>query len=118
MKLGDCGGFSILTVACMRNMGIPARTACGAWVGGAGHCWSEFYLPDNGWILVRRLGRHGWSMRSLRVRFGNQFDLNARMAFMRGNTFDAGNYETSWLQGRRGRGCGEPPRWRSRQLKR
>ena len=42
---------------------------------------------------VRRLGRRlvRWSLR----RFGNQFDLNARMAFMRGNTFDAGNYETS-----------------------
>jgi len=31
--------------------------------------------------------------------FGNQFDLNARMAFMRGNTCQVGNYQTPWLQG-------------------
>lgn len=99
-KLGDCGSFSMLIVACFRNMGIPARTACGAWIGGGGHCWSEFYLPGHGWILCDGSGGNGWSEYGhYAYCFGNQFDLNARMAFMRGNTFDAGDYEASWLQG-------------------
>src|SRR5262245_2076811 len=48
---GDCGGFSILLVALYRNIGFPARTACGAWEGqDAGHCWCEMWFPKNGWM--------------------------------------------------------------------
>lgn len=48
---GDCGGFSRLYVACLRAVGIPARTVCG-WLEGddVWHCWSEMYLPSAGWI--------------------------------------------------------------------
>ena len=99
-KLGDCGGFSILFVACARNMGVPARTACGFWVGAWPHCWAEFYLPGHGWVLCDGSGGNAWSeYGKFAYCFGNQFDLNARMAFMRGNTCKVGSYETPWLQG-------------------
>ncbi len=98
-KMGDCGSFSILIVACLRNIGIPARTACGGWVGGFPHCWSEFFLPG-GWILCDGSAGNSWSETGeFAYCFGNQFDLNARMAFMRGNTFKVGDVYTSWLQG-------------------
>jgi hypothetical protein len=100
-KQGDCGSFSLLLVACFRNMGIPARTACGAWLGtDAGHCWSEMYFPRCGWVLSD--GAAGNSVSedgSSAPYFGNMDDLNARFAMMRGNTFKIGSVQTAWLQG-------------------
>lgn len=98
---GDCGGFSILLVACYRNLGIPARTACGAWVGDdAGHCWCEMWFPHAGWIVSDGSAGNYWSEDgSYAFYFGFVPDLNARFALMRGNTFKVGSATASWLQG-------------------
>ncbi|HVT13347.1 MAG TPA: transglutaminase-like domain-containing protein [Fimbriimonadaceae bacterium] len=98
---GDCGGFSILLVACYRNLGIPARTACGAWVGDdAGHCWCEMWFPHAGWIVSDGSAGNYWSENgSYAYYFGFVPDLNARFAFMRGNTFKVNDASASWLQG-------------------
>jgi hypothetical protein len=98
---GDCGGFSILLVACYRNMGIPARDACGAWVGDdAGHCWCEMWFPSAGWIVSDGSAGNAWSEDgSYAYYFGYVRDLNARFSTMRGNTFKVNNASASWLQG-------------------
>lgn len=98
---GDCGAFSIFFVAACRRVGIPARVACGAWVGtDAGHCWAECYIPGAGWILSDGSASDYWSPNGdYAYCFGNLFDLNLRMANMRGNTFTFGGLTTSWLQG-------------------
>jgi len=55
MKRGDCGAQSMYFSALCRSLGIPARTT-GGWqllLGDfAGHFWSEFFLPNYGWIPV------------------------------------------------------------------
>jgi hypothetical protein len=97
---GDCGGFSILLVALYRNIGFPARTACGAWIGqDAGHCWCEMYFPGHGWMIsdgsagnsLSESGKHAYY-------FGAVPNLNSRYACMRSNTFAIGDISTSWLQ--------------------
>jgi hypothetical protein len=97
---GDCGGFSILLVALYRNIGFPARTACGAWIGqDAGHCWCEMYFPGHGWMVSD--GSAGNSMSEAGKNayyFGVVPNLNWRYACMRGNTFKMGDITTSWLQ--------------------
>src|SRR6266566_3897874 len=100
-KFGDCGGFSILLVALFRNIGFPARTACGAWVGlDQGHCWCELYFPGHGWVLCDGSGGNNWSESGeYAYLFGNLPDLNKRFANMRGNTFNVKDVKTSWLQG-------------------
>lgn len=100
---GDCGSFSMLLVACYRNLGIPARTACGAWFGqDNGHCWSEMWMPGQGGGWVLSDGSAGNSMSedgTYAYYFGNLLDLNARFAMMRGNSFPVGAFSASWLQG-------------------
>jgi transglutaminase-like putative cysteine protease len=98
---GDCGGFSILLVALFRKIGFPARTACGAWVGlDAGHCWCELYFPGHGWVLCDGSAGNAWSEAGeYAYYFGNIPDSNNRFANMRGNTFNVGDVEASWLQG-------------------
>lgn len=98
---GDCGGFSILLVALYRNIGFPARTACGAWMGqDNGHCWCEMWFPGHGWMVSDGSAGNGQCEDgSFAYYFGNIPDLNARYACMRGNTFAIGDITTSWLQG-------------------
>jgi hypothetical protein len=98
---GDCGGFSILLVALYRNIGFPARTACGAWVGqDKGHCWCEMWFPGHGWMVSDgSIGNGACEDGSFAYYFGSVPDLNARYADMRGNTFTIGDISTSWLQG-------------------
>jgi transglutaminase-like putative cysteine protease len=49
----DCGGFAHLLVACLRNVGIPARMISGFWEGDTQwHCRVEFHLPDVDWLLA------------------------------------------------------------------
>lgn len=96
--LGDCGGFSLLIVAALRNMGLPARTACGFWTGAASHCWAEFFLPGAGWVLCDGSAGNAYSETGeYAYCFGNMNDLNRRMALMRGNTFAAGSVRTAWI---------------------
>jgi len=39
-----------------RSLGIPARTVVANWYQGAGHVWSELYLPPYGWVPVDTSG--------------------------------------------------------------
>jgi hypothetical protein len=97
---GDCGGFSILLVAVFRNIGFPARTSCGYWIGPIAHCWCELFFPGHGWIVADGSGGDGSSKDGkFAFCFGNQTDMNRRLAVMRGNTFNIGDFEIDWLQG-------------------
>lgn len=98
---GDCGGFSILLVALFRNIGFPARTACGVWAGiDAGHCWCELFFPGHGWFLCDGSAGNSWSEDGkYAFMFGNLPDLNRRLAVMRGNSFNVDDVMASWLQG-------------------
>jgi len=98
---GDCGGFSILLVALYRNIGFPARVACGAWIGqDAGHCWCEMYFPPHGWMISDGSAGNGLSdSGAYAYYFGTIPNLNKRYACMRGNTFNVADITTSWLQG-------------------
>ncbi|MCK9216784.1 MAG: S-layer homology domain-containing protein [Firmicutes bacterium] len=60
---GVCDEYSFLFTALCRASGIPSRVIAGYWVEdeisedsfidiSEGHSWSEFYLPDVGWIPV------------------------------------------------------------------
>jgi transglutaminase-like putative cysteine protease len=55
MKRGDCGAQGMYFSSLCRSLGIPARTT-GGWqllMGDfASHFWSEFYLPNYGWVPV------------------------------------------------------------------
>ena len=97
---GDCGGFSILLVAVFRNIGFPARTSCGYWIGPYAHCWCELYFPGHGWIVADGSGGNASSEDGkFAFCFGNQIDMNARLAVMRGNTFFINGFGIEWLQG-------------------
>jgi transglutaminase-like putative cysteine protease len=53
--VADCGGFSSLLTACLRAVGIPARTMCGFWQGtgqGQWHVRVEFHLPGADWLVA------------------------------------------------------------------
>lgn len=45
MKVGECGGHSVLLAAFCRSVGIPARVV-----------WGVMYVPDEG----GKFGQHGW----------------------------------------------------------
>lgn len=100
-KEGDCGAYSLLITACFRYMGIPARNACGAWVGtDAGHCWNEFWMPGAGWVLSDGSAGESESPKGdYAAFFGNIRDMNLRYASMRGNEFTADGWKVNWLQG-------------------
>ncbi len=53
-RSGVCSGFSNLSVALLRSVGIPAKvqTGCALWSlpEGGGHAWIEVYYPDTGWV--------------------------------------------------------------------
>jgi hypothetical protein len=97
---GDCGAFSLLIVAALRNIGFPARTNCGVWEGvDLGHCWSECYFPGHGWLVSDGSAGNSYSEDGAYAYcFGNIPNLNARMATMRGNSFTADGLAASWLQ--------------------
>jgi len=54
-RYGDCGAQSMYCCALLRSLGVPVRS-CGGYqmfAGGTGtHSWSEFYLPNYGWVAV------------------------------------------------------------------
>lgn len=98
-KQGDCGAFSLLIVAAMRNIGFPARTACGMWEGAKaeGHCWSECYFPGKGWLVHDGSQADGWDADGdYAYCFGAIRDLNARVAWSQGNTFNPAPGVVAW----------------------
>jgi transglutaminase-like putative cysteine protease len=76
-RQGDCAGHANLFAALCRAVGIPARNVSGltaigqddfvsgCWENGPGdllsaHVWSEFYLPEYGWVQLDTTGSgHG-----------------------------------------------------------
>lgn len=58
MRVGECGGHSVLLAAFCRAVGIPARAVWGCMytpMGGGSfgqHAWTEIYMGDAGWIPV------------------------------------------------------------------
>jgi hypothetical protein len=51
--IADCGGYSALLVACLRNVGIPARCISGFRQGEQiPHVRVEFHLPGTEWIVA------------------------------------------------------------------
>ncbi len=51
-RRGECSEYAALFVAVCRAAGIPARTQAGFLVRGTNnaHVWTEFYVPDFGWV--------------------------------------------------------------------
>ena len=112
---GDCGSFSGLLVACYRQMGIPARSDCGGWIGtGQGHCWCEMWFPRAGWIVSDGSAGKGnlavppanphkqvslLALAPYAYYFGFIPDLNIRYAQCRGNTFAYADTYSVTLQG-------------------
>ena len=58
MRVGECGGHSVLLAAFCRAVGIPARAVWGCMytpMGGGSfgqHAWTEIYMGSAGWIPV------------------------------------------------------------------
>ncbi len=51
--VADCGGFAGLLTACLRNVGIPARTVAGFFQGDSiWHVRVEFHLPSVEWLVA------------------------------------------------------------------
>jgi transglutaminase-like putative cysteine protease len=51
--VGDCGAFSALLTACLRNVGIPARRISGFRQGDTvWHIRVEFHLPGSEWLVA------------------------------------------------------------------
>jgi hypothetical protein len=52
-RFGDCGAQSMYLTALLRSIGIPARAVGGYQTlhgGTSSHFWSEFYVPNYGWV--------------------------------------------------------------------
>jgi hypothetical protein len=64
--IANCGGFSTLLTACLRNVGIPARLISGFWQGDSWqgddqwHIRVEFYLPGAGWLVADPTASHSF----------------------------------------------------------
>ena len=65
LQLGQCDEFANVYCSLLRNAGIPARPCAGivhdmiidendgnGYLMPGGHAWTEFYLPDYGWVPV------------------------------------------------------------------
>ena len=99
-KTADSAGMTALYVACLRNIGIPARLVSGWTTGATGANWSEMYLPNIGWIaqdvaLCNGISRYG----NYAYYFGVMPDLNTRCAVQRGTTFTVNNLTFYAVQG-------------------
>ena len=78
--VADCGGFTALLTACLRNVGIPARSICGFWQGdSAWHVRTEFHLPGVEWLMADPT-------------VGNGIDPTGTYAYDFGYVPDANNY--------------------------
>jgi transglutaminase-like putative cysteine protease len=78
--IADCGGYSALLVACLRNVGIPARCISGFRQGDEiPHVRVEFHLPGTEWIIADPTD-------------GNTNDPTGTYAYDFGVTSDANRY--------------------------
>jgi transglutaminase-like putative cysteine protease len=86
---GDCGGFTALYVASLRNVGIPARMRSGFLIGVNNyHVWPEIYMPSIGWIPQDPTFSDGIDATgTYPYFFGIMPDLNSRVSIGIGNTF-------------------------------
>lgn len=90
-RKGKCADFSSTFIALARAAGVPAREVYGLRLSPAPkadasddyHCWSEFYLPEVGWVPadpsdVRRFARaHGLGLADERVRAQREYFFGA-----------------------------------------
>jgi len=82
---GDCGGYSALFVAALRQVGIPARRISGFWVGDSWsgdsqwHIRVEFHLPGVEWLDADPC-------------IGDDFDTNGNYAYDFGFVPDADTF--------------------------
>ena len=89
-KSAGCGGKSHIFVALLRAIGIPARNVFGIHGGShtdlqsgrrredafSNHIWSEFFLPEYGWIQVDAGDQNGFGMISdYRIVLGKGEDI-------------------------------------------
>jgi len=80
--MADCGGFSSLLTACLRSVGIPARSICGFWQGNsAWHVRVEFHLPGVEWLVADpTLGQGADPTGTYAYEFGYVPDANQYLA--------------------------------------
>jgi hypothetical protein len=82
---GDCGGYSALLTAALRQVGIPARRISGFWVGDSWsgdsqwHIRVEFHLPGTEWLVADPT-------------LGNGFDPTGTYAYEFGYVPDADSF--------------------------
>ncbi len=87
-RVSDCQGFSCLFAACLRQLGIPARTLCGVLTNHETHCIVEFYLPGAGWIPADPAFAKGYDPTgNYPYFFGNDPMLNTFCTLSRCNQF-------------------------------
>lgn len=83
--MGDCGGYSALLVASLRQVGIPARRISGFWIGDTWsgdsqwHIRAEFHLPGVEWLVADPC-------------IGDDFDTNGDYAYEFGCVPDADSF--------------------------
>jgi Transglutaminase-like superfamily len=83
--MGDCGGYSALLVASLRQVGIPARRISGFWIGDTWsgdsqwHIRVEFHLPGVEWLVADPC-------------IGDDYDTNGDYAYEFGCVPDADSF--------------------------
>ncbi|MBI3721843.1 MAG: transglutaminase domain-containing protein [Fimbriimonas ginsengisoli] len=97
---GDCGGFSNLLCACLRRIGIPARTPCGWWKGqNQWHAMAEFYLPGGGWVVADGSQSKFWDPTGKYAYcFGAHTYLNQFCAVTRGSNHQTADFKVEAVQ--------------------
>lgn len=92
-RRGDAGSMSRLYVATLRSIGIPARTVAGWRENASGatkavtHTWTEFYLPNIGWVPQDIADCNAFAPTGEQAYFfGVMPTLNARCIVQRGST--------------------------------
>jgi hypothetical protein len=96
---GDCGAYSMLWVAALRYLGIPARTVSAHKNSPGNHAWGEFFLPGVGWVPGDASASDGTASDSgAPYHFGSIGHLRKYLATARGNDFEIGGEVYNWLQ--------------------
>ncbi|MGD1020632.1 MAG: transglutaminase domain-containing protein [Verrucomicrobiia bacterium] len=98
--IGDCGGFSALLVASLRNVGIPARCISGFRQGEQiPHVRVEFHLPGTEWIVADPTdGNTNDPTGTYAYDFGVTSDGNRYVAVDAGDAHDLSYYTYEFIQ--------------------